>query len=398
MEMYACGSCGKKGHNVRTCVKRETLPPPKVSNTPPSQPYNGESVAQKGSYINAMYGKIIHMTHTATLAKRDKDEKRELYTLEDLNTLWELLSGKTGYEETVIARTKTGVGTVYKNDWGVEETKALHSLITQVQPSPRTGEDSRTQASGISKETWRMFLDKFSPKVKGELLSYFHEKGDAIPDEMFHGLIQYKQEKVPIRQGLFVVDLTYLVKCFDPPEDFIINDLVPRLDRESKSNGDAYKYLTAKPYLSGATLTRLETVLENVIDENSRHGVGGHFDHDDLAPLGYYRAFENILKHPNLPDELVTKYTTTPQKQRRYSASFKCGDWTAALIYTNPKLTVEYVDNKFVEVFNEIQTIRKKGGNSFSMEENHNRRILNCLMLNPNLPQVRKEEFELWKE
>ena len=170
-KVYRCGACGKPGHNRQTCGQVKSNPTTvKPTVTHPSQKVEKSNIT---TWDN-------HLTNINTLT-HDSDVENDMYTVEDMSTLWAIMNGKTGSRE--------------ENGWSPVDSGELQEFIN----------NTHEQFPDLPHETWVKFFSQFDEETKMYTLGQYSERWEKrrkgtdvveLPEKLYAVFMADKSEDV----------------------------------------------------------------------------------------------------------------------------------------------------------------------------------------------------------
>ena len=376
-----CGKCGKVGHNVRTCGK-STHP-----HTPPLSGNTSRNISSSPHHVvkNAQNGKGIDevVEHLGNLTNPASNDDAHLYTVEDLETLWEIQSGRYGVHTdhmgiTIPAENGENIAT----QWETGDTLALVELVHTMTASDEVD---------ISVEQWGKFLYKFSNNARANLVagflksSTYHEKPNfpkyTLPPQIFYALQNdpHPQVRIHLARSRGIPENVALKLVKDPHADVFV---------ETLRNKD----VTGKVLEKGLHVAdRSEESTPSERDWTNRVDRKGWKNAN-------HRAHEAISTHPNLTQNIIKIY-----KERNDSQQEDYYPYNLAI--SNPNLDTTHVTEVFTQALKkrdmaqaELDTMKRTPPpravwdpvqareNELDGEVRRNNAKLRSATSNPNLP------------
>lgn len=316
--VVTCGKCKKtfpqgKGHNKRTCGKtlhknplplsrsgtstKSSLSGGKVVTTPPQPPIISTSPA-------------VSSVITSATTSQPSDR----YSIEEVETLWELLSGKYGEHSN-------GSSNFMATGWDGEDMKLLKEIICVEAFNP---------SSTITAGQWKTFLEKFSLNVRLTLIASFHtvqgqkcHSGGVMPEKIVEAFMLEKNDFILAR----LIELHYV------PEKFInkvLNSASPSLF--------VLTSIARNRTVSGTVLEKVENRLEyfNIDRESGQASVD--------------RVRKAIAEHPHITRGIQQKYINI------YGTDVSHYNQVYANLLSNPQLDSNNIEKPFNELMKTVES------------------------------------------
>lgn len=297
-KVYRCGVCGDPGHNRQTCGKMLTAPLVGKKSVIHNSPHKADM--EMGGGVKTWDD---HLNHITTLTDTSTGEGVEMYTVDNMLTLWTLMNGATGHPE---------------GRWSPADSGELQEFIN----------NTHEQFPNLPLETWEKFLSQFSGEAKMYTLGQYSE----VWEKKFKGL-----EPVILPEKLYPVFMA------DKSED-VRGSLVGKMNTPPEvthaliddGNMRAIVNIVNQDEVDKGTLERIVEAMPKVEQKMAKSGKKGE---ENAKMVGTFLRIKNQLaEHPHTPPHYLIELLRNPV--------------TAYPAAANPSTPIREVEKVATELYN----------------------------------------------